>query len=55
MKIDDKNLKDAALGFHPAYYILGILLVIMIRGDGYFPFPKSWPQEKIMFVGPLKK
>lgn len=36
--------------FHPAFYILGILLVVQIRGDGYFPFPKSWSQKHLMFV-----
>lgn len=36
--------------FHPAFYILGILLVIQIRGDGYFPFSKSWPQERLLLI-----
>ena len=30
--------------------LLGILLVIQVRGDGYFPFPKDWPQDRLMAI-----
>ncbi|MBI3292300.1 MAG: hypothetical protein HYZ73_05775, partial [Elusimicrobia bacterium] len=31
-------------------YLLGILMVIQLRGDGYFPFPKSWPQPLLLGI-----
>lgn len=32
------------------YYLLGILFIIQIRGDGYFPFPKSWSPDGLMAI-----
>ncbi|KMP11209.1 hypothetical protein UR09_04020 [Candidatus Nitromaritima sp. SCGC AAA799-A02] len=50
MKASGINSGETTLRIHPAYYILGILLVMLIRGDGYFPLPRSWPQEGVMLV-----
>jgi hypothetical protein len=25
-------------------------MIIQVRGDGYFPFPKHWPEDQLMFI-----
>ena len=50
MAAEAETIHSKASPFHPAYYILGILLIIQIRGDGYFPFPKTWPQDRLITI-----
>ncbi|SVD48649.1 uncharacterized protein METZ01_LOCUS401503, partial [marine metagenome] len=50
MAAEAETTHSKASHFHPEYYILGILLIIQIRGDGYFPFPKTWPQDSLLAI-----
>jgi hypothetical protein len=50
MAYKNKDPEKKLLRIHPAFYILGILLVIQIKGDGSFLFPKTLSTEGFMLL-----
>ena len=47
----NKDLKKNVFFISSFVLYLGILLLIMqLRSDGYYPFPKTWPEDRLLLI-----
>lgn len=48
--MSSQNNKTQPFSICSGLYLLWIILIIQLRGDGYFPFPKHWSEHSLMTI-----